>query len=359
MTDKFLRLFDYYKEAVVAAKDGQIIYANGAARAILPDKHEAMSPEDIFPAEITRFDAEQISTVCRVNGITVSVVAAREEGYTIFSFTPQTEAEPDAVLLLSNVSGAIRNPISSLSMASGLLFPRVETLAEPKLESYMSMMYHNYYKVLRVTNNVGLLCRALSGDEVFKPINVDVVALCEDLVSSVKHFFGKPRLTISMESDFPSYILAAEPEKIEQLLLNLFSNSLKYIREGGKIKLSLCKKGSSIVITLVDNGVGVASDVLSTVWKRYKEPAKRDDPAAGLGMGLTIVRYIAELHGGAVLLESVAGAGTTVTVTLPDKRLDAGFKNTPAQYESSDMSRIYTELSDVLKYENYSSIYMD
>lgn len=358
MTDKFLRLFDAYKDAVIAERDGTIVYKNPPAESMLPKSTESIILEDIFPSEIINFDGERASEVCRINGAPVSVVAVKAEGYTIFSLTPQDNTQIDTLQLLSNISGAIRDPVSSMSMASGLLFPRFEAMAEPKLNSYMSMLYHSYYKILRVSNNVDLLYQFLSGAVSFKPVNTDVTALCENLVSSVNHFFSRPGLTISFESSLPSCILAVEPEKIEMLLLNLFSNSLKYVREGGIIKLSLNKQGNFIILSLSDNGEGIAPDVLSAVWHRYRETAKRDDPKAGLGLGLTIVRHIAELHGGTALITSEEGNGTTVVVSLPAES-KTEFKNNPPPYESPGMSRIYTELSDVLRYEDYSAIYMD
>jgi signal transduction histidine kinase len=113
--------------------------------------------------------------------------------------------------------------------------------------------------------------------------------------------------------------ILADPTRIEQVLVNLLSNAAKYTDNGGRIRLMSEIKNSSIWISVQDNGVGISSEMISRVFDLFSQVDQSlARSSGGLGIGLTLVRQLVELHGGTVEAASEGpGKGTTMTVQLP------------------------------------------
>jgi two-component system sensor histidine kinase VicK len=93
---------------------------------------------------------------------------------------------------------------------------------------------------------------------------------------------------------------------------------VKYSRENGEIRLQAARRGSEIVLSVSDNGIGISKDDLPRIFERfYRADKARSRELGGTGLGLSIVKHIAQLHGGRVEAESEVGRGTTIRVALP------------------------------------------
>ena len=106
---------------------------------------------------------------------------------------------------------------------------------------------------------------------------------------------------------------------MSRLVQNLIDNAYKYGREGGAVEVSLRTRGRYAVITVQDNGVGIAKEHLDKIWQRFYQEDSSRSGGEGLGLGLSMVKQIAELHGGSVSVESEPGSGSTFAVTIPRK----------------------------------------
>ncbi len=106
--------------------------------------------------------------------------------------------------------------------------------------------------------------------------------------------------------------------RLRQLMLNLVDNAIKYTPEGGKVTLSLARTNGSAYFAVEDTGIGIPEKDLSRIFDRfYRVDKSRSRQTDGLGLGLSISKWIAEAHGGSLLVESVVGKGTKFTVVLP------------------------------------------
>ena len=111
---------------------------------------------------------------------------------------------------------------------------------------------------------------------------------------------------------------------ISRMLQNLIDNAYKFGVQDGYISVSLCRSGAGALLTVRDNGIGIAPENLDKIWQRFYQAEERHRSQNGMGLGLSMVRQIVTLHGGTISVESAVGKGTTFTVYLPEhKRGDA------------------------------------
>jgi cell cycle sensor histidine kinase DivJ len=109
----------------------------------------------------------------------------------------------------------------------------------------------------------------------------------------------------------------ADRRALKQIVLNLVSNALKFTPKGGSVTVTLSIHGKDLELTVADTGVGIAEADLARIGRPYEQVGDADKRAQGTGLGLSLVRSFAELHGGEMMIESRLGEGTAVTVRLP------------------------------------------
>ena len=360
MIDNISKLFKLYGNPVIVAQAGVIVFFNGAAEKLIPDIKK-MKLEDIFSEQLLTCNDMDVVGAITQNGINMTVSISELEGYRIFSVLSSDNGElNESGMFLREVDGAFRNSLSVLKMAADRLTNYIENMDDGRLERYSAMVQHSYYSMLRTSNNISELCDNQSDYKELSNSFINMVDLCRNIIDSTAHFVPERGVELRFETNTDTILLFADKEKLQVMILNLLSNSLKYTPAGGVITLSLALADERVIITVRDTGCGIPEDVMFTVWNRYTIQKERTDHVAGIGMGLAIVQRIARLHGGSAVLESRIGKGTTVTVVLPKKTPeDISVKESFTEYERSGMNSLLTEFSDVVSYETYSHRYMD
>ena len=148
---------------------------------------------------------------------------------------------------------------------------------------------------------------------------VDPASVVEAALSAVRPEADAAGLAVDATIDHSLGALHADPDRLQQVMSNLLSNAIKFTPRGGRIEVRLERAGSQATIAVNDTGPGVAADLVPHVFERFRQgegPATRRH--GGLGLGLTIVRHLVELHGGTVEVESPGElGGATFIVRLP------------------------------------------
>lgn len=128
----------------------------------------------------------------------------------------------------------------------------------------------------------------------------------------------------------PDGQVSGDPDRLQQVALNLISNAIKFTPEGGSVMVGLDRSESHFKITVSDTGIGISAEFLPCVFDRFRQgDAKSTRAYGGLGLGLSIVRELVELHGGAVQVASPGeGLGTTFTVLLPHGKVSSAISET-------------------------------
>jgi signal transduction histidine kinase len=124
------------------------------------------------------------------------------------------------------------------------------------------------------------------------------------------------QLNFSVQPDLPE--LSADADAIQQAILNLLTNAMKYSGDSREINLRLGARNGDAVIEVEDHGLGLAPDEQKHVFEKfYRAPSHESRLIAGTGLGLTLVAHIAKAHGGRVEVQSALGGGSTFSILLP------------------------------------------
>ncbi|MBL8800170.1 MAG: PAS domain-containing protein, partial [Planctomycetia bacterium] len=211
---------------------------------------------------------------------------------------------------LRNPLGAIVNAASVLERPAAQEADRADAMQVIQRQSkQMSRLLDDLLDVSRITQNKIQLRRV--------PTQLD--QLLEEALRVARPRFEAGRVALSVRMDEAPLVVNGDPNRLQQLLVNLLTNAAKYTPPEGRAEVELRRDGEEAVIQVRDTGVGIRADMLERVFNLFVQVDQSlDRTNTGLGVGLTLVRTIAELHGGRVRAASGGlGQGSEFTVWLP------------------------------------------
>ena len=216
---------------------------------------------------------------------------------------------------ISNISHELRTPLSSIKVLA-------ETLQEGGIEDagvaseFLQKIDAEVDKLSQLAVELGELSRIESGEVAFdiKPCPVSQIA--HQASDRVRPLAERASLELSLDipPDIPSVL--ADRERIEQSLVNLLHNAIKFTPPGGRVGLSAEVHGDKVAISVTDTGIGIPADDLPRIFERFYK-ADKARAGGGTGLGLAIAKHIVQSHGGDIWVESTEGKGSTFTFTLP------------------------------------------
>ncbi len=215
--------------------------------------------------------------------------------------------------LFTNVSHEFRTPLTLILGPIGRL---LEGERDPHRASQLQVIKHNGQRLLRLVDQLLGLSR-LSSEEPRTRAAQPLRPLVQSIVSSFQALVDDKKIQLEfMESD--DLWVNCAPDALEKILLNLLSNAVKYTPSGGRISVCIKPQGEQLVeLTVSDTGIGIPEEHQSSVFDRFHRVDGAGEAIPGAGLGLAVVKELAEAHGGTVDLVSATGKGTIFTVTLP------------------------------------------
>ena len=343
---------------IIDATDYMVIFANAVAKAALGFDPTGHPVREILP--IGLFSEEAPSYICGATlmGRSVSISVVKETSE-IFLFIDFIKTEAPSLRVTRHMINSLRGSVMGIKMSADHYFSAIENGIKPN-GKYVSVLYHNYYSLLRTISQIDSADLLERGELPFSPVPTDIVSLCSDLTSTVSQLCSETGVRISFSSDVCELIAVVDSSKIEQLLLNLFANSLQHTAEGNSITLSLSRSGNKVIIALDDDGTGIPPETLSNIFAVPDYISELTLHPSGTGLGLYIAFGITQLHKGVILIESHEGNGTRVRIMLPSDEEPAPKFNCPeTAYRHEGVSSALTGLADVLPIDSFGLKFED
>ena len=172
-------------------------------------------------------------------------------------------------------------------------------------------------RLAKVVEGLLILSRLDAGEAQGESVRVDLARLTISTADQMGLLAEDKRIAISREAPAP-VMVEGDRTRLKQVIVNLLDNAIKYTPEGGKVTLQVRAEGTHAVLDVVDNGIGIAPEMLPHVFERFFRADKaRSRDLGGAGLGLAIVQSICTAHGGVVSVHSKEGQGSQFTVVLP------------------------------------------
>jgi signal transduction histidine kinase len=249
----------------------------------------------------------------------------------------------------ANMSHELRTPLTVMLAGIESMVSRYrhgQAGPEECLNS-LRIMKQNGFRLLRLLNNLLDLTRLDGGGMPFFLRNIDLAESLSRIVTSIGDYARIKKIEVSFASDAQTRLIAVDEDKFERIMLNLLSNAIKFTGEGGRIQLGLRdgRDGESVVITVEDDGPGIAPEKQDVIFERFRQAGEAPETGAGgCGLGLPLVKSLAELLKGRVWVDSAPGKGSTFGLELPARKLQT---NVPKKSGAGLNSHVDLELSDL------------
>ena len=269
--------------------------------------------------------------------------------------THRREIEKMQQEFFANISHELRTPLNLIFGSLQLIKSVEKEVLEKRnsLNKYIDIIDQNSKRLLRLVDNLIDSTRMKCGYYEYKPKNYDIVSFVENISMSVADFAKQNNIDLIFDTDVEEKIMAFDLEKLERIMLNLLSNSIKYNKAQGQIEVLLNDCNDTFVIRVKDTGVGIPSDKLMYIFERFRQVENTFNKSTkGSGIGLSLVKDLIEIQGGTIEVKSELGVGSEFIIKLPVKILS----------DDSNIDKVYfnNDYHDLVKRMNieFSDIYI-
>jgi signal transduction histidine kinase/CheY-like chemotaxis protein len=234
--------------------------------------------------------------------------------------TARAEAERVSLLkdeFLATLSHELRTPLNAIVGWTHVL--RSRGFDDKELAHGLSVIERNTRAQAQLVEDMLDMSRIISGKTILNVQLVDLADVANAAVASVQHSADAKGIRLDMVFDGLSGPVRGDPQRLQQCIWNLLSNAIKFTPKDGRVQIKLQRLGGSLQIRVVDSGEGIPVEFLPHVFERFRQAdASTTRRHGGLGLGLSIVKHLVELHGGKVLAQSDGeGRGATFIIDLP------------------------------------------
>jgi two-component system phosphate regulon sensor histidine kinase PhoR len=218
---------------------------------------------------------------------------------------------------VANVSHELRTPLTTIKGYTETLLDGA--LKEEVAPQFLQVIQKHTDRLAKIVEDLLTLSKIESKEFQLKKEKLYLSELIDDVLDFVKEGAKKKKIAIDVVHISSSLIIEGDRNIIEQILINLLDNAIKYGREGGKITISANQKDQNeIEVSVRDNGIGIPQEDLPRIFERfYRVDKGRSQELGGTGLGLSIVKHLVSAHSGKVWAESQLGEGSTFYFTLP------------------------------------------
>lgn len=220
---------------------------------------------------------------------------------------------------VANLAHELKTPLTAIS---GFLETLEEEKLSPEGRGYLDIIKRNTTRLVRLIEDLARLSELEEKGLELEKSPLDLAAVVGAVVEAYQKEAGKKGLYLKMELE-PLPLIAADAFQIEQLIINLVDNAIRYTEKGGVV-VSLKPEAGGVLLRVTDTGIGIPEEHLPRIFERfYVVDKSRSRRTGGTGLGLSIVKHIVLAHGGKIEVESSPGFGSSFTVWLPAPAIDS------------------------------------
>ena len=302
-------------------------------------------------------------TIDKLNNVDISlaIVKREEEGSLIVVFrmldcefkSIQLEKELNRIKeknkfkteFLSNVAYDIKKPINKIFETNNNLIENKGKYNSENINNHTRLVKQNCYRLIRLLNNIEYVSRIDNGTCTLELRKCDIVKLLENIVKISKTYTDKKGIDISFKSEVNKKILSLDIDKVEKIILNILSNAIKFTDTGGKIDINLYMHNEQVCISIKDTGIGIPKDKTEVIFENFEQlDTTLSRGCEGTGMGLSVVKKLANLNNIKINVESELNKGSEFIITLPNNIVS---KNIKLQDKFAQDEKIDIEFSDI------------
>ena len=342
-------LFAFSNDPVMVTENDIIGYMNPSALALFGWDAMYQPIHKILPEQFIDMDSDSyvVSAVIKEQNMTIS--CSTIGSCRLYSFVAPNPREDETII--HSVSSAMRELTSGIKTNTDLLKTYSLNHSDPVLQKYSAVLNHYTSKLKRLVNNYTLFSNIKENKQKINTVMCSMNEILSDICREVSDFTNPHNIQLCFEKG-EDVITAVDRELLIQLLMNLISNSLNHMSEGGVIKIKVKSKNNYVIVTVEDNGSGIPDSVLKDIFKVYAMPMDLGSGTFGTGLGMSVADSIAKLHGGTMMIESRDGLGTRITIKLP-RVIETKLSSPKPKYEVPVKAFILTDLSTWLSWEDY------
>ena len=218
--------------------------------------------------------------------------------------------------LLATIAHELRTPLTNIQ---GYMEGLLDGVVAEEPATY-DMVRQEAGRLSRLVGDIQRLSRLEAGAERFDPQSVDPSAAIQTAQMSLRPQFEDKGVLLGEEEQTTEGLPAVwvDPDKLQQVLVNLLTNACRYTPPGGTVTVAASKAADAVLFSVRDTGIGIPPDDLPHIFERfYRVDKSRSSAGGGAGIGLAVAKGVIEQSGGSIHVESVFGEGTTMMFTLP------------------------------------------
>ncbi|OGN98938.1 MAG: hypothetical protein A2Y89_05430 [Chloroflexi bacterium RBG_13_51_18] len=225
--------------------------------------------------------------------------------------------EEEWLRFIDTLSHELKTPLTSIIAAAGLLEEELQTAADESHRKLIQTIIRNSASLESRLAELMDIVKTGSGKLQLQLEPVDMKSLILGTCMQISPLLHnkEQQLTTDLADSLP--IIRGDGQRLEQVLLNLMNNAVKFTPEGGKITVRMRQQEEGILVQIQDDGIGIAKDQQNMLFKPYSRLNADRQRHPGLGLGLALSKQVVELHGGKIWVESEHGKGSTFSFYLP------------------------------------------
>ena len=221
---------------------------------------------------------------------------------------------------MSIASHELRTPMTAIKSYVWLALHGKRNEQDQKVRAYLDRVYDSSERMISMINDMLNVSRIETGRLQLEIIPVSIFKVAEQVKEDLKAKSAEAGIDVVINKDNIVPLVLSDKDKLIEIFTNLIGNSLKFTKKGGNITVSAEKKGDMVNVNVTDTGVGIATENIDKLFKKYgklNESYATASPSTGTGLGLYITKQYLEKMGGSISVKSTLGKGTTFTFSLP------------------------------------------